>query len=530
MMLLGTKMTTTEYKVVIPSAGLGSRLGSLTQNLNKSLLSIDSKPIISHIVEKFPKNIEIVVAVGYKKEVLKDYLKVAHGDRKITIVEIDKFMGEGSGLGYTLLKCEPYLKCPFIFCTNDTLIEGTIPSPDTNWLGYGGLLKDELYRSVNVSGGIATEIYDKNQKHIDAMIYIGVCGIYDFNIFWEEMNDGINHGAISMGESYGLDKLLTKKIVYGKCFENWADTGDIKSLETIQNKNANLQKEDEALWIVNRKVIKYATDKQFIADRVERADYLAGFVPKVTYSSNNIYAYDKIVGNTLEQCCTERNFKHVLEFLFSKFWMPEEGSSSFYRDFYHSKVSKRINQFFVKHKIEDGHTSINGETIPSIKSLIDKIPWDTIENRKHRIHGDLHPSNIIMAENGDIYLIDWRQSFGLSKTSGDIYYDFAKLAHGCVVSHEIVGQNLFTFTRDNSIINFNIYQTYHMSQCEKILRQRVENYGYCWAKVELIRSLIWLSSCSLHHYPYSEFLFYLGKYALYKYIHESPTNMLYLSV
>ena len=42
--------------VFIPTAGIGSRLKEKTYNLNKSLLNINNKPIISHIIESFPKN------------------------------------------------------------------------------------------------------------------------------------------------------------------------------------------------------------------------------------------------------------------------------------------------------------------------------------------------------------------------------------------------------------------------------------------------------------------------------------------
>ena len=81
------------YKVLIPSAGLGSRLGEFSKNLNKALVSVDNKPVISHVIEKFPKHIEIVVALGHKGEQLKQYLNLAHSDRNITFVEIENYQG-----------------------------------------------------------------------------------------------------------------------------------------------------------------------------------------------------------------------------------------------------------------------------------------------------------------------------------------------------------------------------------------------------------------------------------------------------
>ena len=42
------------YKVFIPTAGMGSRLGYLTTAINKSLVSLDNRPIISHLIDQFP--------------------------------------------------------------------------------------------------------------------------------------------------------------------------------------------------------------------------------------------------------------------------------------------------------------------------------------------------------------------------------------------------------------------------------------------------------------------------------------------
>ena len=54
------------YKVIIPTAGIGSRLEQLTKHLNKSLVSLANKPILSHLIDQFPKTCNFVIALGYK--------------------------------------------------------------------------------------------------------------------------------------------------------------------------------------------------------------------------------------------------------------------------------------------------------------------------------------------------------------------------------------------------------------------------------------------------------------------------------
>ena len=124
------------YRVVIPTAGIGSRLEKLTNYINKSLVSISNRPILSHIIDQFPKKCEFVIALGHKGKLVREFLELAYPDRVFYFVNIDPYEGNGSGLGYSLLSCKKYLQEPFIFTSCDTLVNESIPGPDYNWMGY----------------------------------------------------------------------------------------------------------------------------------------------------------------------------------------------------------------------------------------------------------------------------------------------------------------------------------------------------------------------------------------------------------
>ena len=116
--------------------------------------------------------------------------------------------------------------------------------------------------------------------------YIGLAGINDYKNFWKHMESGRNKGAIEIGESYGLKRMLPETKIRGISF-TWHDTGNLKALEKTREylpKNevdANiLDKPDEAIWFCNKKVIKFHIDKSFISERVSRAKKLENFVPK----------------------------------------------------------------------------------------------------------------------------------------------------------------------------------------------------------------------------------------------------------
>ena len=64
-----------EYKVLITTSGIGSRLGNLTEYTNKGLVRVGKKPSISYIIESYPEDVEFVVHSGYTMVITsKDFL------------------------------------------------------------------------------------------------------------------------------------------------------------------------------------------------------------------------------------------------------------------------------------------------------------------------------------------------------------------------------------------------------------------------------------------------------------------------
>ena len=119
----------------ILTAGIGSRLENLSNHINKGLLPLDNKAIITHMIDKTPKEYEIVVALGYKGNMVREYCEAAHPDRTFKFVEVDKYEGEGTGPAYSINQCKEYLQRPFIWVTADTIISDELPKIDNNWLG-----------------------------------------------------------------------------------------------------------------------------------------------------------------------------------------------------------------------------------------------------------------------------------------------------------------------------------------------------------------------------------------------------------
>jgi NDP-sugar pyrophosphorylase family protein len=513
------------YKVLIPSAGLGSRLGEISKNLNKALVSIDNKPAISHVIEKFPEHIEIVIALGHKGDLVRQFLTMAYDNRKFTFVDVENFEGIGSGLGHSILCCEPELQCPFIFCPNDTIVLEKIPKPDSNWMGYTEV-SDNIYRNLTFENNKVNYIYEKNTMN-DGFVYIGVSGIYDYEKFWEYMKEGVNYGSINIGESYGLSRLIQNENNVSPVKFTWFDTGSKQNL--LQTKkyffNAEspqiLEKSNESIWFVNKKVIKYFKNQNIVDKRIQRAKELHQYTPEIIDYSNNMYCYKMIKGKTLS---SEINHNLFVNFInFSKtFWeerkLDEKDKLLFSekcKEFYYTKTLNRIEMFFNRFNINDEEEIINGVQIPKISDLIEKVNWESMyAGTPVRYHGDFHFENILISENGEFVMLDWRQDFGGIIEYGDIYYDLAKLMHGLIVSHDLVSKNCFDFFREGGIIRFDILRKNKLVECENKLIKEIDKMGLDSKKVKILTAMIFLNIAALHHEPYGEFLFYLGKYML----------------
>jgi len=514
------------YKVCIPTAGTGLRLGRLTRYLNKSLVSIANRPTICHLIEQFPPDVKFVIALGHKGNLVHEFLGLAYPDRHFDYAQVDPYEGEGSGLGLSLLACQQYLQEPFVFISCDTLVDEFIPPPEKNWMGYAEVQNVDPYRTLKIAYDQVLEICEKGVgMHPTYKSYIGLAGIADYEAFWLALESG-GSNATRTGEAYGLRALLPKGIEAIPF--TWHDTGNVDALSRArelyreQDEPNILEKENEAIWFVGNHVIKFSDDKKFITNRVDRAKELEGFSPKITRSGVNMYRYNKVNGNIFSDVVNLSLFERLLKHS-SQFWritnLNEQKQISFKETctrFYRDKTYERVELFFKNFSREDGRESINGKDMPFLKNLLDAVDWDWLgDGLAGRFHGDFHFENILWSEEKEKFtFLDWRQDFGGNLSVGDIYYDFAKLLHGMIISHEIILKELYAIKWQAKNINFDFQRKHSLVVCENYFYNWLIQNGYDLKKVRLLTAIIFLNIAALHHYPYGLLLFALGKQML----------------
>jgi len=499
-------------------------MGHYAKQLNKALLPLDSRAIITHIIERFPANAEFVIGVGYQQDQVRQYLGIAHPDRVIIYVEVDNYEGPGSGPGYSLSCCQSLLQQPFYFVSCDTLWDNELPSPaNYNWLGVAPVpaTETERYCNLRVDGGRVRELRDKervNDKSFHA--FVGLCYIHDHAIFWQALGSEVTIAG-ERQVSNGIRALISACEV--KPFSvTWTDVGDFEKYKkaVLQFADFDFSKSDEFFYSVRGKIIKYFVDTNITDRRVAKASLNPDVFPPITDHVGGFYAYPYQPGETLYQYNSVDILQALLNWLETAVWktvvVNEADMRRACRQFYQEKTLKRLEAYDRKYPAENQPMVINGQPVPPLQELLPQIPWAELERGVPRfIHGDLQFDNILYDKaTASFKLLDWRQDFAGEVAFGDLYYDFAKLRGGIILNYDYIKRNLLGYAEEGGRAFFDFAQRYQTSTYLKILDQHVAKCGLDVDKVRLLVACIYLNMAPLHHYPFDKMLHALGRILL----------------
>jgi len=163
-------------KAVILAAGEGKRLRPFTETIPKVMLPIANKPVIEYVVDAVKKSgiNEIIVVVGYKKEVIMDYFKDYKGV-KITYVEQNKQLGTA----HALLQAKKHIKNSFIVLAGDNIIDQKSISKLMNDKSEHSILIKEhphpsKYGVVFIEKNNLKKIVEKPKEEIGKFISTGI--------------------------------------------------------------------------------------------------------------------------------------------------------------------------------------------------------------------------------------------------------------------------------------------------------------------------------------------------------------------
>jgi NDP-sugar pyrophosphorylase family protein len=511
-------------KVIITTSGIGERLGEHTKYTNKSLVKVGDKYAICYIIENYDKDTHFIITLGHYGNYVKDFLTMAYPERNIEYVDVDKYQGEGSSLGYSLLKSENLLQCPFIFHCCDAIVQSPIQtSPIKNTLYVSSHNSNMQYSSIIVENNIVKELNDKNSQSYD-YVYTGIAYIHDYVEFWRNLNNVFveNPNNSSLSDIHAIKRMMSQGITFEyNVLQDWYDTGNKTSYnklkESFKPKYEVLEKPTESLCFISNIVIKFINDENINAKRVLRGNALYPLTPKIHSSTTNFIKMELVDGVILSEVYKHGIIYDLLQWAREHLWLYNDKNNKYIdccKRFYILKTIKRINELPF---LADERSIINGMDCKNIQVLIENIPIELLcTDTFVQFHGDFILDNILLDSSSKFKLIDWRHEFDDQLTHGDLYYDLAKLRHNLILNHKNINNGLFEIKYDydeNNVVVDLKCNYFHVKELEDYDRFIYKN-GYNMRKIKILTALIWLNMAPLYDGKFREFLFYFGKYNL----------------
>ena len=506
--------------MLIAASGIGSRLGEYTENVNKSLVRVGDQFAICRIIEKFDASTtRFVVTTGYHGTLVQEFLQLAYPTHTIQFVEVDKYDGVGSSLGYSLLQAESSLRCPFTFFCCDSVVLDDVPeTAPHNALFVASSPDSTSYASVNVSGGRVQRLNPKGESKFD-FVYTGVSFIFDHADFWSALRDAYtknpNNGSLSDVDA--IKAMLAKGRAFDCCkLANWYDTGNIPAYhaacQVFQAKYDVLFKKDESICFLQDRVIKFFADSRKLGDRVARGRLLADVAPSILGSTPHFFSMELVLGQVLCSYYVHGEVARVLEWALKHLWVKHRVDPAYLHvcdKFYRVKTLERVAQQSASMVTEA--LVVNGVRTGTVSDVLARVDWAALATDSFcQFHGDFIMDNIIRTR--DSYrLVDWRQDFGGDLEYGDMYYDLAKFRHNIIFNHSNVERKLFHVEvgEEGAVVDIkcNFFLVRQLEDFDKF----VIEHGFDLKRIKILTAIVWLNMAPLHEYELGCFLFYFGK-------------------
>ena len=229
-------------KAVLLVGGMGTRLRPLTYRIPKPLVPVMGKPLIMHVIDSIPSEVdEVIVPIGYKRDVMEEYLKAHPPGRRITLVDEPEPLGTGGAVK----NVEDLIDGQFLVINGDVITSLDVASFVKFHRAKGGIASISLWPVDDPSPFGVAQLdsesritrFQEKPKREEAFSNLINAGAYALE---REVLDLIGEGFVSM-EREVFPKLLDKGM-YGYEFDgHWVDCG---TRENLLNAFRTLMRQD----------------------------------------------------------------------------------------------------------------------------------------------------------------------------------------------------------------------------------------------------------------------------------------------
>lgn len=224
-------------KVIVPAAGVGTRLRPHTHTLPKALLYVAGRPIISHILDEVVKLdiSSVVLIIGYKGELIEKYIREEYPDLAVDFVVQTKRKGIGHAIYLTREVADTDESLLVIL--GDTVIRtdlGRITASTESALGVKEVADPRRFGVAEVTGGRVVKLVEKPENPKSNLAMVGLYYLKDAHLLFRTLQEQQQRDIRNHGE-YQITDALQMMIDGGTKFapfeiEEWFDCGKAETL------------------------------------------------------------------------------------------------------------------------------------------------------------------------------------------------------------------------------------------------------------------------------------------------------------
>lgn len=234
-------------KVIIPVAGVGSRLRPHTYSQPKPLIPVAGKPILGFIIDRLVQAgfKEFIFVIGYLGEKIESFVEENYPDLKTNFV----LQNTREGLGHAIWLCRDLVEENegVFIALGDTIFEADLEAVLKQSGSALGLKKVDDPRDFGVAevdtDGIITRLVEKPTIPKSNLALVGLYKINESKVLFDALDHNINKSYKTQGEFHLTDALMLmiKEGVQFHSFkvQNWYDCG---KKEILLETNAILMK------------------------------------------------------------------------------------------------------------------------------------------------------------------------------------------------------------------------------------------------------------------------------------------------
>lgn len=501
----------TKANVIIATAGLGSRMNSISSDLHKSLLPYKEKPLLYHIINSVPDNLIIGVILGHKSTQITDFLTITFPNKEFILINVDDWTSNKSGTGYSLKSAYDFVDTSFWYFTCDGFYYNldfinNAPSEDLYIVSQINSNETQNFLTFKIEDNRVVTTYLKSPDLKDVFAFTGAMRIKDKFEFFQRLNESNSSEFISLINSGALTQLT----------KNWVDLGNsFNYSKAVGQSKFDFTKPNEFTYQLEDTIIKWWSDPAIASAKKNKPLNSPEVFPLNASSKGEFFRYDLAPGVPFYQAVTPSNFEILLDWLEEKVWIPVDLDikSNLY-EFYKVKTISRIDMLGDKKNLDSFNPKyVDGQAVLNWKSYFEKIDWDLLinESRSTFIHGDLQFDNIIFDSLSKKFtLIDWRYDFSGLGVFGDLYYDFAKLLGGIHQNYQLIKNGELDFKLLGSEAITTVPSSQFKEELVIILENKAKSMGLNVKKIRLLVPLIYWNMSPLHKEPFSNICWCLG--------------------